>query len=61
MVDRARVCCGGRCEVGEERKYAAGDLLMIPKGFTGIWHQSEDFRELAVIERKVYDASYLSE
>jgi hypothetical protein len=34
---------------------------MIPKGFTGIWHQSEDFRELVVIERKVYDASYQSE
>jgi hypothetical protein len=48
-------------KAGEERKYAAGDLLMIPKGFTGIWHQSEDFRELVVIERKVYDASYLSE
>ncbi len=43
---------------GVERKYAAGDSLMVPKGFTGIWHQSEDFRELVVIERKVYDATY---
>ena len=43
---------------GVERKYAAGDLLMVPKGFTGIWHQSENFRELVVIERKVYDATY---
>jgi hypothetical protein len=43
---------------GAERKYSAGDSLMVPKGFTGIWHQSENFRELVVIERKVYDATY---
>ncbi len=43
---------------GVERHYAAGDSLMIPKGFTGIWHQSENFRELVVIERKIYDATY---
>ncbi len=43
---------------GVERHYAAGDSLMIPKGFTGIWHQSKNFRELVVIERKIYDATY---
>lgn len=43
---------------GVERKYSAGDSLMVPSGFTGIWHQSENFRELVVIERKVYDATY---
>lgn len=48
-------------EAGAERKYAAGDMLMIPKGFTGIWHQSEDFRELVVIGREIYDATYPSE
>lgn len=46
---------------GIERHYAAGDTLVIPKGFTGIWHQSANFRELVVIERKVYDATYPSE
>ncbi len=43
---------------GVERHYAAGDTLVIPKGFTGIWHQSANFRELVVIERKVYDKTY---
>jgi hypothetical protein len=43
---------------GVERKYAAGDSLMVPKGFTGFWHQSENFRELVVIEREAYDATY---
>ena len=46
---------------GVERHYNAGDTLVIPKGFTGIWHQSENFRELVVIERKVYDATYGAE
>jgi len=46
---------------GVERKYAAGDSLMVPKGFTGIWHQSENFRELVVIEREAYDAAYSPE
>lgn len=46
---------------GVERHYNAGDTLMIPKGFTGIWHQSENFRELVVIERKAYDATYGTE
>jgi hypothetical protein len=46
---------------GVERYYNAGDTLVIPKGFTGIWHQSANFRELVVIERKVYDKTYPSE
>jgi hypothetical protein len=46
---------------GVERTYAAGDSLVLPKGFTGIWHASANFRELVVIERKVYDATYLAE
>ena len=37
------------------------DSLVLPKGFTGIWHTRGNFRELVVIERKVYDATYLSE
>ena len=46
---------------GVERTYTAGDSLVIPKGFTGIWQTRGTFRELVVIERKVYDATYLSE
>jgi mannose-6-phosphate isomerase-like protein (cupin superfamily) len=46
---------------GVERHYKAGDTLMVPKGFSGTWHQSENFRELVVIERKGYDAAYPSE
>jgi hypothetical protein len=46
---------------GVERTYTTGDSLVIPKGFTGIWQTRGTFRELVVIERKVYDATYLSE
>jgi hypothetical protein len=46
---------------GAERAYTAGDSLVLPKGFTGIWNASANFRELVVIERKVYDATYLAE
>ena len=46
---------------GAERTYTAGDSLVLPKGFTGIWNASANFRELVVIERKVYDATYLAE
>ncbi len=43
---------------GVKRTYAAGDSLVIPKGFTGIWQTRGIFRELVVIERKAYDATY---
>jgi hypothetical protein len=46
---------------GVERHYGAGDTLMVPRGFTGTWHQSAGFRELVVIEREAYDAAYPSE
>jgi uncharacterized cupin superfamily protein len=46
---------------GAESNYVAGDSLVIPKEFTGIWHMRGNFRELVVIERKVYDATYPSE
>ncbi len=46
---------------GAEHKYAAGDQLMVPKGFTGIWHHSPGFRELVVIEREAYEAAYATE
>jgi len=46
---------------GVERTYTVGDSLVLPKGFTGTWQTRGIFRELVVIERKVYDATYLSE
>ena len=46
---------------GVERTYTAGDSLVLPKGFTGIWQTRGIFRELVIIERKVYDATYPSE
>ncbi|MBW2716407.1 MAG: cupin domain-containing protein [Deltaproteobacteria bacterium] len=46
---------------GAERTYTAGDSLVLPKGFTGTWNASANFRELVVIERNVYDATYLAE
>jgi uncharacterized cupin superfamily protein len=46
---------------GAEHHYVAGDSLVIPKGFTGIWEMRGNFRELVVIERKIYDATYPSE
>jgi uncharacterized cupin superfamily protein len=46
---------------GAESQYVAGDSLVVPKGFTGVWHMRGNFRELVVIERKVYDATYPSE
>jgi hypothetical protein len=46
---------------GVERTYTVGDSLVIPKGFTGVWQTRGIFRELVIIERKVYDATYLSE
>jgi hypothetical protein len=46
---------------GVVRTYTVGDSLVVPKGFTGIWQTRGTFRELVVIERKAYDATYLAE
>jgi len=46
---------------GVERTYTVGDSLVLPKGFTGLWQTRGTFRELVVIERKVYDATYATE
>jgi hypothetical protein len=43
---------------GVERTYTSGDSLVLPKGFTGIWQTRGIFRELVIIERKAYDATY---
>ena len=39
---------------GEVTEYVAGESLVVPKGFLGIWEMQEEFRELVVIEKEAY-------
>ncbi len=39
---------------GTVTQYVAGESLVVPKGFLGIWEMQGDFRELVVIEKKAY-------
>ena len=39
---------------GEVTEYVAGESLVVPKGFVGIWEMQGDFRELVVIEKEAY-------
>ena len=39
---------------GEVTQYEAGESLVVPKGFVGVWEMQGDFRELVVIEKKAY-------
>ena len=36
------------------RAREAGESLVVPKGFMGIWEMQGDFRELVVIETEAY-------
>jgi uncharacterized cupin superfamily protein len=38
--------------------FAAGESVVVPKGFTGIWKMEGNYRELVVIERAAYDKSH---
>lgn len=42
---------------GETYEFRAGDSLVIPKGFTGTWETRGNFRELALVSRKDWDAT----
>ena len=42
---------------GQAHEYSAGDSLLIPKGFTGTWETRANFRELALVSRKDWDAT----
>lgn len=42
---------------GKAHSFKAGDSLLIPKGFTGTWETGANFRELALVTRKDWDAS----
>ena len=43
---------------GNRTEYVAGDSLVVPKGFTGIWEMIGDYRELVVIEKNAYENSH---
>ena len=40
---------------GEVTQFVAGESLVVPKGFLGIWEMQGNFRELVVIEKKAYE------
>lgn len=42
---------------GKTHEFKAGDSLLIPKGFTGTWETGTNFRELALVTRKDWDAT----
>ena len=41
---------------GTAKTYKPGDMFMVPKGFTGTWEMTEDFRELIVVDTDAYYA-----
>lgn len=42
---------------GQTHEFKTGDSLVIPKGFTGTWGTRGNFRELALVSRKDWDAA----
>ena len=40
---------------GRVQEFVAGESVVVPKGFTGIWKQEGNYRELIAIERTAYD------
>ena len=47
--------------MGEVTQFVAGESLVVPKGFLGIWEMQGNFRELVVIEKKAYERAEESE
>jgi uncharacterized cupin superfamily protein len=43
------------------QEFAAGESVVVPKGFTGIWKMEGNYRELVAIERTAYDKSHADE
>ena len=39
---------------GRVTEYVAGESLVVPKGFLGIWEMQGNFRDLVVIEKQAY-------
>ncbi len=40
---------------GRVQEFVAGESVVVPKGFTGIWKMEGNYRELIAIERVAYD------
>jgi len=40
---------------GQVQEFVAGESVVVPKGFTGIWKMEGNYRELIAIERTAYD------
>jgi uncharacterized cupin superfamily protein len=43
------------------QEFVAGESVVVPKGFTGIWKMEGNYRELVAIERAAYDNAHGSE
>jgi uncharacterized cupin superfamily protein len=43
---------------GQVQEYVAGDSLVVPKGFTGIWKMLGNYRELVAIGTEAYEDAY---
>jgi len=46
---------------GVVSEFVAGESLVVPKGFVGIWDMQGNFRELVVIEKEAYEQAEESE
>ena len=46
---------------GVVTEFVAGESLVVPKGFLGIWEMQGNFRELVVIEKEAYERAEGSE
>ena len=42
---------------GNSKTYRKGDSVMLPEGFSGTWHMTEEFRELVIVETNAYNLS----
>ena len=43
---------------GQVQEFVAGESVVVPKGFTGIWKMEGNYRELVAIERTAYDNAH---
>ena len=39
-------------EAGKAQTFSAGDLFVVPRGFTGVWEEFGVYRELIVIQEE---------
>jgi uncharacterized cupin superfamily protein len=46
---------------GQVQEFVAGESVVVPKGFTGIWKMEGNYRELVAIERTAYDNAHRDE